>query len=231
MPMMPSSEVSPSTRRVGGIVDLRRVLDHQPVAPDVGQRRQAVELLVAFGDEGIDVHPAELGHDQIGIGRRLELDCDVGFQPRDVGLLHGAAQVDGDLAIGPVEIDQPRQYPEIARSLRDGDANGSGRIARLRGAAEQIEGVAFHLHDVADHGGAFFAQCQSALIAQEQLAADMLFEAVDPAHQRGAGEPERVGGVAETLVARAGEERLQVVPGRVLNLVGAVLHRRSTPVQ
>ena len=149
----------------------------------------------------------------------------------DVGLLHGAAQVDGDLAIGPLEVDQPRQDPEIARSFRDGDANGPGRIARLRGAAEHVEGVTFHLHDVADHGGAFFAQRQPALVAQEQLAADILFEPVDPAHQRGAGEPKRVGGVAEAFVTRAGEKRFQIVPGRVQDLVGAVLHHRSTPVQ
>ena len=74
--------------------------------------------------------PAELGDDQIGIGRPLELDGDVGFQPRDVGLLHRAAQVDGDLAVGFLEVDQPRQDPEIAGALGDGDADRAGGIVR-----------------------------------------------------------------------------------------------------
>ena len=78
---------------------------------------------------------------------------------------------------------------------------------------------------------AFLAERQPALVAQEQLAADPLLEPVDPAHQRGAGEPEHVGGVAETLVTRAGQKRFQIIPGRVQDVFRPVLHQRSTPVQ
>ncbi|MGY2935481.1 hypothetical protein ACVWZ6_005083 [Bradyrhizobium sp. GM6.1] len=54
-----------------------------------------------------------------------KLDRDIGFEPRDVGLFHRAAQVDGDLAIGFLEIDQSRQNPEIAGAFRHRDAHGA----------------------------------------------------------------------------------------------------------
>jgi hypothetical protein len=38
-----------------------------------------------------------------------------------------------------------------------------------------------------------------ALVAQEKLAADALFEPVDPAHQCGRGEPELFGRISETF--------------------------------
>ena len=91
--------------------------------------------------------------------------------------------------------------------------------------------MTFHLHGFADHRGAVFGEREPALVAQKHLAAETFLQPVDPAHQRGAGETKHVGGVAETLVPRAGEERLQVVPGRVQDVVGAVLRHRSTPVQ
>jgi hypothetical protein len=120
---------------------------------------------------------------------------------------------------------------KVARALGHGDANGAGGVARLRRAAKHIEGVTLHLHYVADHRGAVFAQRQAALIAQKYLAADAFFEPVDPAHQRGAGNTKQFGGVAKTLVPRASEERFQVIPGRIQDFVGAALRHRSTPVQ
>ena len=207
------------------------MLHDDPVVLEIGKSRNAVELSIAFRNEGIDVKPAELGDDQIGIGRPFELDRDVGFQPRHVGLLHRAAQVDGDLAVGFLEVDQPRQDPEIARALGDGDADRAGGIVRLRRAAENIEGVTFHLHHVSDHRRALVAERQAALIAQEQLAADRFLEPVDPPHQRGAGEAEHVGGIAKALVSRAREKRSQIVPGCIQNFVSPVLRHRSTPVQ
>jgi len=77
----------------------------------------------------------------------------------------------------------------------------------------------------------FLAQRQSALVAQEQLAVDPFLEAVDPSHQRRTGEAEYLGSVPETLVSRANQERLQVVPGRIRRLVRSVLRHRSTPMQ
>jgi len=98
------------------------VLLDDAVVLQLGQRRRRAEqLAVALRHEGVDVEPAEPRCDQIRIGRPLELDRNVGFQPADVGLFHRAAQVDGDLAISLLEIDQPRQDPEIARSLGDRD--------------------------------------------------------------------------------------------------------------
>ena len=178
------------------------------------------------------MQPAELGDDQVGIGRALELDGDVGLQPRHVGLFHRAAQVDGDVAVGFLEIDQPRQDPEIARTFGHGNPHRAARIVRrLRRAAKYVEGLTFHFRDVADHRGAFVAQRQSALVAQEQLAADAFLEPVDPAHQRGCGQAERLGGVAKTLEARTGEKRFQIVPRRIQHLLDPVLRHRSTPVQ
>ena len=217
--------------RICGIVNLRRLLDHQPVVFDFGERGNAVKFTVALRHEGMDVKPAELGDDQIGIGRPLELDGDIGFQPGDVGLLHRAAKVDGDLAVGFLEVDQSRKDPEIAGALGDGDADRAGGIVRLGRAAENIEGVTFHLHHVADHGRALGAQRQAALVAQEQLAADRLFEPVDPPHQRGAGEAEFFCGIAKALVSRAREKRSQLIPGRIQNFISPVLRHRSTPVQ
>ncbi len=80
--------------------------------------------------KAIDVKPAELRDDKIGICRRLELDGDIRFQSRDVGLLHRAAKIDGDLPVGFLEIDQPRKNPEIARTLGHGDAYRAGGIVR-----------------------------------------------------------------------------------------------------
>jgi hypothetical protein len=79
-------------------------------------------------------------------------------------------------------------------------------------ATKDIEGVTFHLRHVGDHRQAFFAQRQSALIAQKQLAADPLLEPVDPSHQGGAGQAERFGGVSKAIASRTGQKRLQIVP-------------------
>ncbi|MHC2692955.1 hypothetical protein ACVME9_005446 [Bradyrhizobium liaoningense] len=144
---------------------------------------------------------AELGDDQIGIGRRLELDRDIGFEPRDVGLLHRAAQVDRDLAVGLLEVDQSRQDPEIPGAFRHRDAHGArGVVRRSRGAAEDVEGMTLHMRNVGDHCCAFIAERESALVAQEQLAPDPLFEPIDAAHQGRGGEPEFFGRIAETFI-------------------------------
>lgn len=151
------------------------------------------------------MQPAELGDDEIGIGRRLELDCNVRLQPRDIGLLHRTTQVDGDLSIGLLEVDQPRQDPEIARALRHRDAHRARRVVLgSRGTAEDVEGVTLHMRNVGNHRGAFIAERESALVAQEKLAADALFEPVDPAHQCGGGEPELFGRISETFKFCAG---------------------------
>ena len=91
--------------------------------------------------------------------------------------------------------------------------------------------MTFHLDHVSDHRETFLADREPALIAQEQLAADPLLEAVDPPHQGGAGDAEQVGGVAETFVPCAGEERSQLVPGCIKEVVSLVLRDRSTLVQ
>ena len=54
--------------------------------------------------------------------------------------------------------------------------------------------MTLHVRNVGDHRGAFIAEREPALVAQEQLAADALFEPVDPAHQGRGGEPELLGG-------------------------------------
>ncbi|MGY2935482.1 hypothetical protein ACVWZ6_005084 [Bradyrhizobium sp. GM6.1] len=60
--------------------------------------------------------------------------------------------------------------------------------------------MTLHVRDVGDHRAAFVAEREPALVAQEQLAVDALFEPVDPAHQGGGGEPELLGGVAEAFI-------------------------------
>ena len=73
----------------------------------------------------IEAARERLGQQASATALWLELDRDVGFKPGDVGLLHRAAQIDGDLAIGLLEIDQPRQDPEIAGTFRHRDAHGA----------------------------------------------------------------------------------------------------------
>ena len=102
--------------------------------------------------------PAQLGNDKIRVGRAFELDGDIGLQPCDVGLFHGAAKIDGDLPVGFLEIDQPRKNPEISRPFGHGDAHRAGGVVRrLRRAAKNIEGVTLHFHHVADHRGTLVA--------------------------------------------------------------------------
>ncbi len=106
--------------------------------------------------------PAELCDNKVGICRRFELNGDVGFQPRDVRLLHRAAKIDRDLPIGFLEIDQPRKNPEIARSLGHGDAYGPRRIARRLGCAPQdVESVTLHFRHIRHHRGAIFGERQA----------------------------------------------------------------------
>ncbi|GGI27034.1 hypothetical protein GCM10010987_42370 [Bradyrhizobium guangdongense] len=64
--------------------------------------------------------------------------------------------------------------------------------------------MTLHMRDVRDHSGAFVAEREAALVSQEKLAVDALFEPVDPAHQRRGSEPELFGGISETFKFGAG---------------------------
>ena len=74
------------------------------------------------------MEPAELGDDEVGVGRTVELNGDIGFETRNIGLFHRAAEVDRDLAIRLLEVDEPGKHPEIARSLRHRNAHGTSRV-------------------------------------------------------------------------------------------------------
>src|SRR5581483_1390329 len=105
------------------------MLRDDAVASDIGQSRgDAMQLAIFLGHERIDVKPAKLRHNEIGIGGSLKLNGDIGFQPRDVGLLHRATKIDGDFAISFLKIDQSWKYPEITGSFGDRNANAAGCV-------------------------------------------------------------------------------------------------------
>jgi hypothetical protein len=204
-----------------------------PVVLQIGERsRQAVGVAIALGDVAVDVEPAELGDHQVGIGRAVELDRDVRFETRDVGLFHGAAEVDHDPAIGLLEIDQPWKHPEIARSLRNRDTHRALRIGRKRCAAEDIEAQALHLFHVEQQGFSLVAERQSRLIAQKKLEPQFFLEPVNLPHQCGAGQSEDLRCIPEALVPRAEQKCAQVFPrciGSIFDFLA--LRECSTPMQ
>ena len=80
--------------------------------------RHAVDFDIGRADERHDVKPADLDPLQIGIVGLLELDGNIGFEPKHVGRAHLAFQVDQQAGIDPLEFDQPGRQPEGAEALR-----------------------------------------------------------------------------------------------------------------
>src|ERR1035437_6627987 len=188
------------------------MLYDQSVISDFRKRRNAVEFAVFLRNESIDVKSAELCDDEIGVRRSLKLNGDIGFQSRDVRLFHRAAKINRDLPVGLLKVDQPRKNPEVAWAFGHRHTYRPGGIVGPSCAPKNIEGVTLHFHHVADHRSAFVAQRKAALIAQEELAADALFEPIDPAHECGAGDAEFLRGVTKTLVFRTSQKRPQIIP-------------------
>src|SRR5260363_183951 len=99
------------------------LLDDAVIA-EIGKRgRQAIRVTIGLGYEAVDVKPAELADDHVGICRARELDRDVRFEARHVSLLHRTTEFDSNPPIGLLEIDQSWQDPEIARAFSHGDAD------------------------------------------------------------------------------------------------------------
>jgi hypothetical protein len=198
---------------IAGLVELHAMLLDDPVIPEIRNGFwKPIGIAIGLRREGINVKPAALGHNQVGICRSLKLNRNIRFQARYVGLFHCAAKIDHDLSIGFLEIDQPGKHPEIAGSLRHGDAHRAVCVRRHRCAAKDIEAETLHLFHVEQQSASFITQRQAGLVAQKQLEAQFFFKPVDLPHQRRAGHSQDFRRIPEALMARAQQKRPQILP-------------------
>ncbi len=143
----------------------------------------------------------------------VELDGDVGLQPRDVCRLHGAAQIDRQERVGGLKLDELRHHPIGADALRHGDTDHAGRVERgLRGPAKNIEAQPLHLAYIVHDAAGFFRQLQAGLVANKKFEIQLLFEPVDGAHHGRVGDAHGLGRPAETAGVGADQKQMQIFP-------------------
>ena len=173
-----------------------------------------------------------LHHLDVGRGRALQLNGDVGLEPQHIGRAHRAGEIHPQLRIGALEFDQPRPEPEGAERLGDAEPDFAAHFGqRAIASAHQSERGLLHLFRGQQDLGALRRGPDTVDMAGDENGAERALEVLDLAAQRVGRKPERLGGRAEAAVANQFKEGANRFPvGCGCTGAGMGL-QRTTPIR